>query len=268
MTEAEFNRHGFAMQKMGIWDVWCRKDDMVGQLLEASCREPKTEADGFKQLVCGKHSEVYRFEVGGRAFYFKEFLSRGWKEWVKNRFRDARAVRALQGELTLKAAGLQSPPIILIGMHGERNFMVTEEIPNATNLYFMITAPEKYPIPPHRFATRLGELVGTLHANGISHGDLRWGNILWNGAGTNLNVYFIDNERTVGYPKLPDRLRFKNLVQMAMSAALLPRYLVLRFFAAYLKMAPELRQQKREWLKRVGETAQARLERAKLRNAQ
>lgn len=267
LTVDDFEANGFTRRQFMEWELLARDIGLKEAFLERCCHHPKTESDAFHPVTCGKDSEVYRFEFEGRSFFFKEFLSRGWQDRIKDMFRDTRAVRAFRGELILTEAGLNAPPILLIGERTGSNFMVTEEIPDATNLYFMVTEPEKYPLPPHQFAKQLGELIGTLHANGISHGDLRWGNILWNGTGESLAFYFIDNERTVKYSRLPDRVRFKNLVQMAMSADHLTTYHVLRFFVAYLRKNPELIQHKREWLKRVHAKAEERRERARLRSA-
>jgi hypothetical protein len=63
-----------------------------------------------------------------------------------------------------------------------------------------------------------------MHADGIFHGDLRPGNVLaWkemdstgSPQGDNWHFFFLDNERTKKFRKLPERLRLKNLVQINM----------------------------------------------------
>jgi hypothetical protein len=97
----------------------------------------------------------------------------------------------------------------------------------------------------------LGTVIGKLHARGICHGDLRWGNVLVDRShGGQPRVVFLDNERTSSHPRIPDRKRLKNLVQLNIgSDPLITRTDRLRFFQAYLEENPELLSEKKKWMR-------------------
>jgi tRNA A-37 threonylcarbamoyl transferase component Bud32 len=106
-----------------------------------------------------------------------------------------------------------------------------------------------------------GKEIGRLHRHGIFHGDLRVGNIIINGTGASVRLYFIDNERTRHYGNMPERKRFKNLVQLNM--VLLPQITRtdrLRFFNAYLTENAALMLRRKEILRQIGKMTQRRYE--------
>ena len=66
------------------------------------------------------------------------------------------------------------------------------------------------------FIEAFGQEIGKLHAKGIFHGDLRLGNVLAQEKENDWQFFYLDNERTRKFNKIPDRLRIKNLVQINM----------------------------------------------------
>jgi serine/threonine protein kinase len=109
---------------------------------------------------------------------------------------------------------------------------------------------------------RLGETVGHMHRLGISHGDLRCGNIHVTRCSGELQFVFLDNERTVRYRRLPARLRLKNLVQLNMHRAdVISSTDRWRFWRAYLQQNPDLQDQARVWGRRVARKTAWRLQR-------
>ena len=105
--------------------------------------------------------------------------------------------------------------------------------------------------------------VGRLHKLGISHGDLRLGNIIVDVSDPcQLRYVFLDNERTAHYRKLPKRKRLKNIVQINMYLdSIATKTDRLRFFQSYLKENPELIPLKKQWLARIIHKTEKRIAR-------
>jgi len=94
--------------------------------------------------------------------------------------------------------------------------------------------------------------VGRMHARGIVHGDLRWGNILVVEGPERPRFVFLDNERTRQYLRTPKRKVLKNLVQLNfVSDELLTRTERARFWRAYRAEHPTLAGEPRLWIRRV-----------------
>jgi tRNA A-37 threonylcarbamoyl transferase component Bud32 len=167
---------------------------------------------------------VYKFGVrfGGveKMVYLKEYFYRSWWDFVKHLFRLSRAMQALKAELMLAENGFESPCVIAVGQHKfvfltTRSFMVTFEIENARSVYQLVSAEERLQ-ERRSFVRALGGAVGRMHAKGIFHGDLRPGNVLARKEGDNWRIFFLDNERTRKFQRIPEQLRLKNLVQINM----------------------------------------------------
>ena len=104
-----------------------------------------------------------------------------------------------------------------------------------------------------------------MHAANISHGDLRTGNVLVKLKEDDWDFYFLDNERTVKYNKLPDKLRIKNLVQIGM---VLNENLTntdrMRFYKTYLKQNQQVIPNPLELAKKVSVKTEERLSKKQL----
>jgi len=100
-----------------------------------------------------------------------------------------------------------------------------------------------------------------MHRQGIFQGDLRERNILVR-PGDPSTIFFLDNERTRRFRRLPPRRRLKNLVQMNMNPSpVLTRTDRLRVFGAYLQQNPELLPERKQWVRRIEEKTRRRLRR-------
>lgn len=174
--------------------------------------------------------------------YYKEFLSRSSCERMKGLLRGSRSQRAVvRGEM-LKQRGFHTPAILCWGEKGHRNFMITEGLSAVSLSSYMEenwipTLSGTELLTKKDIIEKLGKEVGKLHKAGICHGDLRLSNILVKERGQDIVFYFIDNERTLLFKKIPRKLIVKNLVQLNM--IFLPgvsRQDRLRFFAAYNEM--------------------------------
>ena len=103
--------------------------------------------------------------------------------------------------------------------------------------------------------------VGRMHARGIFHGDLRLGNVLAAREGQNWRFFFIDNERTRKFHRLPSRLRLKNLVQVNLFIHGITDADRLRFFGAYLAVNPTIQKHYRRWVEKIIAKTNKRLSR-------
>jgi hypothetical protein len=155
----------------------------------------------------------------------------------------------------------------VVGVKGEHNFTVSRMIPNPLPLreYFHNLRVSRFTedsiVGGKRTIAEFGQTIGRLHARGISHGDLRWSNIIIDSSDSDNSRYvLLDNERTRRYRRLPDRKRLKNLVQLNLVPDGISRTDKLRFFYAYLKANPELTPHRKEWIRRVLAKTDFRLE--------
>jgi tRNA A-37 threonylcarbamoyl transferase component Bud32 len=174
--------------------------------------------------------------------YYKEFLSRSPLEKMKGLIRGSRCERAIgKGEI-LRQRGFLTPTVICWGKKGNRHFMITEGL----RAISLLTHIENNWIPPlmgeeleakRELIARLAKDIANLHSAGICHGDLKVNNLLIRQSDSELDFYFIDNERNAYFSgPAPRRFIQKNLVQL--NRQLLPnvtRQDRLRFFKAYSK---------------------------------
>jgi hypothetical protein len=187
-------------------------------------------------------------------------------------FRKSRAMRAWSGGRTILDHGLLTATPVCVGERRDwgivnRNFLVTEAIPDALDIGCFITKKfQSYGefqniIEKRKFIYQCGRTIGKMHHLGIFQGDLRAGNIIIQEARARpLIINLIDNERTRIYRKLPDRKRLKNLVQVNMVLnPEITRADRVRFFYAYLEENPNLCHAKKVWMQRVLNKTQKRL---------
>jgi serine/threonine protein kinase len=120
-----------------------------------------------------------------------------------------------------------------------RSFVVTFGIEESKSVYDIISEP-RWTSTAEQFRNlretirAFGRTIGRMHANNIFHGDLRLNNVLVRQEGGNYQFFFLDNERTKKFNKLPVRRRIQNLVQVNM----MPRGVLsntdrMRFFREY-----------------------------------
>ncbi len=195
-------------------------------------------------------SRVYKLTASlddkERFFYFKQYLYRSVLDFIKHLVRPSRAGRAFKATLMLERNGFEAPLIVAMGERkssflDRENFLLTVEVKDAKQIKQLIPEnPEdftKEQLSDLRELIRaFGHTVGRMHAAGIFHGDLRLGNVLVRREKDGWNIFFIDNERTRKFRRLPARLRLKNLVQANMLISdCITKTDRLRFFKSYLQ---------------------------------
>lgn len=225
-------------------------------------------------------SRVYRFTTcfgnKERCVYFKQYLCRSALDFIKHLVRSSRARRAFTATLMLEKNGFEAPVVVAMGeckfsFLERENFLLTIEVEGAIQINQII--PESLEKLSEQelqvdsalcfFNTMgtqdkrgliraLGQTIGRMHAAGIFHGDLRLGNVLLRRETSGWHFFFIDNERTGKFRKLPARLRLKNLVQANMlRTRALSSTDRMRFFTAYLKENPSIASDRQEWMKNI-----------------
>lgn len=217
-----------------------------------------------------KFARVYkltvRFDDVDKGFYFKQYLRRSVWDFIKDFVRASRAKRAFKASEMLGESGFDAPAIIAMGefrygLYHTTNFLVTLEIKDAKQIYQFISDSKLETRDRRELIRAFGQTIGRMHAKGIFHGDLRLGNVLARQEKGRWQFFFLDNERTRKFYRLPGRLRLKNLVQ----ANMFPPALVsdtdrMRFFKEYWAQNKETGTRKAELIKKVLKKTRQRLD--------
>jgi len=197
----------------------------------------------------GRHAVVLRVERGDgtAALFWKEYYPRHWHDSFRERsLGPSKGMRAWEGAARLQSAGVDTAPLVAAGecrrgaLRGYRSFIVTEEIADATDVHsFLHSLPPVLP-PADRRRKRalmraLGRLVATMHNAGLSHGDMRPGNIFCRFTDDDRpHLCLIDTDRVIARRSVRGRNVIRNLVQVSFfvgkSVSLSDR---MRMFAAY-----------------------------------
>lgn len=227
----------------------------------------------FEEIMASKFARVYKGAIAFNGqihnLYVKQFLYRSLVDFLKHIFRPSRAMRSLKASQMLAAENLLSPEVIAVGqkMSGPfvaKSFLITRSVENAPTLTTWILEADDVKTK-RKFIRKLAETIGKMHAANISHGDLRTGNVLIKTKVNGWDFYFLDNERTVKYNKLPDKLRFKNLVQIAMiTSKNLTNTDRMRFYKTYLKQNLQAIPNQKELAKKVIARTEERLSKKQL----
>ena len=246
----------YVQVKLGVWWRGIHKDiRSLGDILPADGKPRDGVRGPFQRIPSSRYARVFNGSVSllGRTYdyFLKEYLHRSPGDFLKHFFRPTRAMRAFKASLLLARNGFDAPPVLAVGEYRPllfcaRCFAITSRIRNAppVSTWLGVQLPTGDAASRARrraFIRRLGAVVGRLHACGICHGDLRPGNVLVAETADDWRFFFLDNERTRAYRRLPLAMRVKNLVQIGMLFEdCLGRTDRMRFFKAYLRENPAL----------------------------
>jgi hypothetical protein len=210
-------------------------------------------------IKAGRCVLVVRAEmpVGGRmqSVAYKQVRRRSlWKVFtgLLGSNRTLRAWRmghrlAARGIATSRSIAVVVPP--WTRLH-EPSFLTTEWVAGENLVQFITRLqalePRERRRRLHAAAVALGELLGRMHAAGVSHRDLKAGNLLLvptddapgDGHGDGLRAVVIDLDGAALWPMVPMWLRVRNLGRFAFAAemcCLLSHAVRRRFLAAYLR---------------------------------
>ncbi len=234
------------------WTVYIRSqflNHVLGQALLAG-EDKWPEQYEFKTLPSSERSRVHKFTVSiegnDREVYIKEYLFKSILHALKCLFFSGSPARkAFKAETMLAENGFDVAKLIAMGECREgllqtKNFLATFAIERAQSVRKHVlditeTTSAQQLAEWRKFIKDFGQIIGKMHARGISHGDLRLGNILVRRDDGLWRFFFIDNERTKKFRRLPFICRKKNLVQLNMGPyGIASNTDRMRFFAAYL----------------------------------
>ncbi len=224
-------------------------------------------------IKASEFARIFKFAVefsgSTQQVFYKEYLCRSMWDFAKHIFRTSRANRAFQASLMLQENGFNVPEVIAFGEERNgffcrRNFLLTREVEDAKQFFLCIrdrcqdltkeTLRDK-----RRLIRAFGQTIGRMHAEGIFHGDLRLGNILARQNNSGWQFFFLDNERTRKFLKLPGSLRLKNLVQTNMFREDINNTDRLRFLKAYLRENHIIAPIRKLWAKKITTKTNKRL---------
>jgi tRNA A-37 threonylcarbamoyl transferase component Bud32 len=248
------------------------------QVLTAGEKELQEHHD-LTTIPSSESAHVYKFSLRfdgiNREIYFKQYLCRSVLRFIKYFFRGSRAKREFEAALVLAENGFDVPAVVAMGecrnvFFHRRSFLATFGVENSKAIYQFVPENsgimDKEQLQGWRDLIRaFGRTVGRMHAKGIFHGDLRLGNVLARREGNRWRFFFIDNERTKKFRKLPARLQLKNLVQVNMLPSdMLANTDRMRFFREYCAETKTSKKQSKVLAEKVVEKTNWRLNKERL----
>ncbi|UCC21668.1 MAG: hypothetical protein JSW23_07600 [Planctomycetota bacterium] len=263
--------------RVSDWTIHVRKDfprrDIANLILSNG---PSAEGQGrFARVRSSDYTRVYRcgvtFDGVEHELYLKRYLYHSVWDFAKRLFRLSRANCAFKASLMLERSGFDTPCVVglferCVGPFRTDNLLLTKEVTDSMKLgaylsQFCNHAGKQRLREKRRLITSFVETVGRMHAEGIFHGDLGQGNVLVQEEGSGWRFFFIDNERTKKFRRLPAGMRLKNLVQINMFRRGISNTDRMRFFKSYLRENPHLESRCSEWAQKVITKTNRRLQR-------
>lgn len=170
-------------------ESWLCRNDVVARLLPSG-RLPREvwESEGCMSTVkSGPHRAVFRVESPVGNLFVKTYRVVGWAGRVLHLVRRPAAWREWNSIRAIAAAGIPTVDPLAVGsvksgIWMRESWLVTQEIEGVVPLDEFVTHDLGHAARPARtrgeLATRLGRLIGTMHAAGFVHRDLHAGNVL------------------------------------------------------------------------------------------
>ena len=190
---------------------------------------------------------------------------RGLRGALSDRIHGSRAARALAGAEDLRPLGVPSPEPLAIAERRRlglvrESFLITRFLANAAPLPAALPEIAASPRRRRALAGAVGDLVGSLHAAGIDHADLKHSNLL---VGPGERVSLVDLDSLVPRRRPTWRRRVRAMGQLEAYATdlypWLPRTDRARFLRAYLAHNPSLEGRQRELVADVRQWVERRL---------
>ena len=212
----------------------------------------------------GPGSSVSRIELEDGGVRFD--LAVKWVRWrglrgaLADRCFGSRGARALAGAKRVAACGIGIPEVLAVADRRRvgwvvESFLITRFADGAQPLSALLPGLAGQPRSRRRLAGALGDLVGSLHAAGVDHPDLKHSNLL---VGPGGRLTLLDLDALVPTRRLNRRRRVRSLALFEAYARdlnpWLPRSDRLRFLHAYFERCPEASGERRALLADV-ETA-------------
>jgi len=275
LSSAKSFADDFDKTQFGKWEILIRRSFLKEEIAKLlSLIDPATQgSDRPVEVPSSEHTRVFKCNVcinGTRYFlYLKRHLCRSAWDFLKQFFRPSRAKRAFNASIMLQKNGFDVPALVglferRIGPFLIEDLLITEDVEHAKPIveYFrdIYRASDTDTLVCRRKLIKsFGETIGLMHAKGIFHGDLRLGNVFARQEESTWRFFFLDNERTKMFERLPARLRLKNLVQLNMFRENIHNTDRMRFFIEYWAENGTSKQEKTALIKNVLQRTNQRL---------
>jgi tRNA A-37 threonylcarbamoyl transferase component Bud32 len=165
---------------------------------------------GATLLKAGRSATV----GSGDGFVLKRFNLRRPGRLIKDLFRRSPAMAAFRKAYHLELLGIPTARPVAAAEHRVfrflvRSYFLMEEIPGAVSLAERLKSGSG---ADRRMIERLGELIGRLHREGLSHRDLKTNNILFDAQG---EPYLIDLDGLAYFQSIPESRAAADLNRLA-----------------------------------------------------
>ena len=170
-------------KQAGFW--WHLRPDAPSGLVDRMLDLHKGTPTTARIIKQNPIRTVFALEVDGVLVYAKWHRFRGMWDAILSLVRGTRAEREWKVALALKGFGIRAAEPLLLGLQKRwgvpmESFLVTRAVAGVS-LKQLVQQSAESPVSEskrHALSRNLGELVSSLHANGVSHPDLHSDNIL------------------------------------------------------------------------------------------
>ena len=181
--------------------------------------------------------------------FIKRFTTDSWSRGILERLRGSRAARSLKAASLLAAEGFSCPRVIAAAeVYGSgairRSYLVTEPLASAKTFSIFIDRRQGPSRQTVAWRTRILAMVAAevrrMHDAGIFTSDLQETNLMLEERESEIRIYFVDLDSFQHHPRISQKNRRRNLVQLDRSVGrFLNRTERLHFLYNYLGGRPD-----------------------------
>ncbi|VAX40631.1 hypothetical protein MNBD_PLANCTO02-1402 [hydrothermal vent metagenome] len=231
---------------------WQVKENFIDELLKpAGLKMTQWNRNGQLEIIKnGPHRTVYHLKLLSGGYFLKHFKADDKKTKLRQLVTSCRAELEYRAVQRVAELGIPTFETVAIGKQYQftnwgvtDNYLVSKEITNVISVqdYVNNTGHAIPAIVRHQLATKLGDIVGTLHNGGLLHRDLHSDNLLMKITDDQqLHLWLIDLHAVSFVKKISIQQIEKNL------SLLIPSFFrhltksdFLRFFCSYWKKLHE-----------------------------
>ncbi len=162
---------------------------------------------------------------GMKPVFVKRENNKGLKFTLKYLFRCSRVFRAAAAAAKLEELGVPTPKVLAVGSRRSRGvlksgYLITETLTKVLKTEAVCNRLNNNPQFYESFMTEVSRMVGTMHENGVSHGDLKLSNIYCKDSSNGYKFGLIDLDGThMHHGKVSQHQRTQELARIVSSYA-------------------------------------------------